>query len=54
MLVPQPVSLRTFEGYCLLPQELHVVAGIGLVDRGADDGAAIEAFHPRLGFLRRP
>ncbi len=29
----------------LHPQELHVVAGISFVDRGAENGAAVEAVH---------
>ena len=38
----------------VLPEELHIVAGVGLVHAGGNDGAGVEGRHVLTGALRRP
>ena len=47
-------QLAHLVGRPLHPEELHVVAGVRLVDRGADHRAPVEAGHVLLDLLRRP
>ena len=39
---------------CRHPEELDVMAGIGLMDAGADDGADVEGGHVLGDVPRRP